>query len=56
MTGAQLKRIGIKIFGEFQWADKLAHYLEVNRTTIYRWANGSSPIPTSVQKLLKKFG
>ena len=56
MTGNQLRKAGVRIFGKFQWADKLARYLEVHRTTIYRWANEDSPIPASVEKLLTKFG
>ncbi len=46
-----------------QWMDQhgetpagLAVALEVNRATVYRWLNGATPIPKSVELALEVLG
>ena len=56
MTPKQLRNAAVARYGEIAWADKLAKECKVNRSTVFRWANGTSRIPGSVEIVLKGIG
>lgn len=45
MTGAELKRIAVLLFGEAGWSEGLSSSLRVNPRTILRAAKDETPIP-----------
>ena len=48
MTADELKNAAIEIFGPRGWTTDLADRLKVDRTTVYRYAQGQVAIPGPV--------
>lgn len=56
MTPEELRITAHRIFDSNQgWMSKLADKLGVNRSTISRWAAGTSPIPTWQASRIRHF-
>ena len=56
MTGDELKRAGIKLFGERGWQSALARHLGVDRTQIWRYVTNNripGPVIAAVKCWLK---
>lgn len=52
MTGEELKKAGIRLFGERGWQSALAEHLGVDRTQIWRYVTNNSvpgPVAAAVQ-------
>lgn len=49
MTPPDLKEAAIKLYGHRHWHVRLSADLGVDRTTLWRWANGHTPIPGPVK-------
>lgn len=48
MTGDELKDAAVKLFGERGWVASLAEGLGVDRTQVWRYVNGRTPVPGPV--------
>lgn len=53
MTGAEMKRLAVMVYGPIHWAGALSVALGVNRRTIERAAAGVRPIPDGWRDELK---
>lgn len=49
MTPDELRDAAIEIFGRRGWTTDLAACLRIDRTTVYRYAQGQIPIPGPVE-------
>jgi len=45
VTPSELTAAGIYLYGEEHWRSQLASMLGLNRTSVYRWSTGETPIP-----------
>ena len=45
MKPNELRKIGIKLYGERGWQTRLAEALEVDGSTVRRWLSGAVSIP-----------
>ncbi len=48
MTGADLKKNAIYLFGQTHWRTELAAWLGIHRTTIWRYVEGEVLVPQPV--------
>jgi plasmid maintenance system antidote protein VapI len=48
VTGEELKDAAVKLFGESGWVTALAENLGVDRTQVWRYVNGRTPVPGPV--------
>jgi hypothetical protein len=53
MTPEALRKAAIELCGERGWARRLASYLNIDRTTVYRYVRGQLPIPGPVEEAVK---
>jgi hypothetical protein len=49
MTGDDLKRAAIELYGESGWVSALATNLKIHRTQVWRYVNGRGQIPGPVE-------
>ena len=49
MTADQLREAAIEIFGERGWTSSLSGALGVERTQVWRYLNGRTPVPGPVR-------
>jgi hypothetical protein len=52
MTSAELKKIGVALFGD-KWRPSMAAEIGVSRQTVWRWYRNLSPIPETKAKKLR---
>jgi len=49
MTPEQFRAHGARLYGKVGWRRQLSEALGVHRQTVYRYADGSYPVPLRVQ-------
>jgi hypothetical protein len=55
LTPAQLKRLAVKVYGDYSTHDlvpRLVADMKVDRSTVYRWLDGTSEVPGPVEQAL----
>lgn len=55
MSGKQLKRYAIALYGERGWQSKLAAALKVDVSSVRRWVSGVVPVPGPVAAAVECF-
>lgn len=55
MTADELKTSAVRLYGSHGWQTKLAHALQVDTSSIRRWANGQIPVPGPVAAAIRCF-
>jgi hypothetical protein len=55
MTPQQLRKAGVKLFGERAWQTRLAEALQVDPSTVRRWVSGAVTIPGPVEAAIRCF-
>jgi hypothetical protein len=53
MTPSELKNAAIKLFGERGYSMRLAEFLGMERTQVWRYLNGRLPVPFLVAKAVR---
>ncbi len=49
MTGDELRKSAIELFGERGWVSALAERLKVDRSQVWRYVSGVTPVPGPVE-------
>lgn len=53
MTPAEFKEIGQRLYGKRGWQRKISQALEVEESTVSRWASGSNPISKLAERAIR---